>query len=40
MHVVLDASGREAARSGTLDATIESAIAELLGERRDAGQRE
>lgn len=38
-HVVLDASGREVARSNRLNGKVESAIAELLDERRGGGRR-
>jgi thiol-disulfide isomerase/thioredoxin len=38
-HVVLDASGREVARSNRLDGKVEAAIAELLDKRRGAGRR-
>jgi cytochrome c-type biogenesis protein len=38
-HVVMDASGRAVARSNKLDGKIETAIAELLAERRGGGRR-
>jgi thiol-disulfide isomerase/thioredoxin len=38
-HVVLDASGREVARSNKLDGKVETAIAELFAERRGGGRR-
>ena len=38
-HVVLDASGREVARSNRLDGKVETAIAELLAERRGGERR-
>lgn len=38
-HVVLDASGREVARSNRLDGKVETAIADLLAERRGGERR-
>jgi len=37
-HLVLDASGKEVARSSALDAKIEAAIADLLAEKRGGGR--
>jgi len=37
-HVVLDASGREVVRAGTLDGEVEAALADLLADRRGGGR--